>query len=194
MQSHMTHREHRRVRRGGVRRRQGFSLIELLVVIAIIGLLTTIVMASLTNTRMRGRDGRRIADIKQLQVALEMYYDFNGAYPTVLSALASSNFIAAIPNDPRSGLPYAYVALRGAGGTSSICASYHLGVRLEVYSTSSGSNFGDDADTTAGGTYPSGDGTICSGSTWAGNADVPSLDGDFNGTNDATNKVYDMRP
>jgi len=60
---------------------RGFTLIELLVVIAIIGLLASIVLVSLNSARMKARDTKRIAEIKQLMIALEMYYDSNGHYP-----------------------------------------------------------------------------------------------------------------
>ncbi len=60
---------------------KGFTLIELLVVIAIIGLLASIVLVSLNSARAKARDVRRVADLKQVQTALEMYYDTNGSYP-----------------------------------------------------------------------------------------------------------------
>ena len=56
-------------------RRGGFTLIELLVVIAIIGILASIVLASLNSARQKSRDARRIADIKQIQLALELYFE-----------------------------------------------------------------------------------------------------------------------
>jgi len=59
----------------------GFTLIELLVVISIIGLLSSVVLASLNSARMKARDAKRIEDIRQIQLALEMYYDDNGKYP-----------------------------------------------------------------------------------------------------------------
>ena len=60
---------------------RGFTLIELLVVIAIIGILASIVLASLNIARMKGRDARRIADLKEMQNALELYYSDHNAYP-----------------------------------------------------------------------------------------------------------------
>jgi len=62
--------------------KRGFTLIELLVVIAIIGLLSSTVLASLNTARSKARDARRISDVKQMQLALELYYDENGTYPT----------------------------------------------------------------------------------------------------------------
>jgi len=61
--------------------REGFTLVELLVVIAIIGLLASIVLVSLNTARAKARDSRRISDLKQLQLAIEMYYDDYGQYP-----------------------------------------------------------------------------------------------------------------
>ena len=46
--------------------RRGFTLIELLVVIAIIGLLATVVLASLNTARSKSRDARRLSDLKQM--------------------------------------------------------------------------------------------------------------------------------
>jgi len=70
---------------------KGFTLIELLVVIAIIGLLASIVLVSLNSARAKARDVRRIADLRQMQLALEMYYDTNGSYPNRHAYTSSVN-------------------------------------------------------------------------------------------------------
>lgn len=58
---------------------KGFTLIELLVVIAIIGLLSTLAVVALNSARQKSRDAKRVADIKQIQTALELYFaDQNG--------------------------------------------------------------------------------------------------------------------
>ncbi|MCE9586677.1 FKBP-type peptidyl-prolyl cis-trans isomerase, partial [Candidatus Uhrbacteria bacterium] len=91
------------------------------------------VLDSLEQARMKGRDARRVADIKQLQLALELYYDSNGAYPSVLSrdALVTKGFISAVPTDPSTAQPYQY-----AGLGSGTCSGYHLGARLEIATSS----------------------------------------------------------
>lgn len=70
--------------------KQSFTLIELLVVIAIIGILSTVVLVSLQGVRARARDARRLSDIKQIQTALEEYYNDNGHYPISGACNASS--------------------------------------------------------------------------------------------------------
>lgn len=61
--------------------KQGFTLIELLVVIAIIGLLSVLAVITLDNGRRKARDARRLADMKQIQTALDLYYENNGRFP-----------------------------------------------------------------------------------------------------------------
>ena len=66
---------------------KGFTLIELLVVIAIIGILASMVIVSLTGARVKSRDGKRLAELKEMQKALELYYSNNGYYPGTPGAL-----------------------------------------------------------------------------------------------------------
>ena len=73
----MLHKNRRKFESG----RGGFTLIELLVVIAIIAILSTVVMAGLNSARLKGRDANRIASVKQVQSALELYNDSCGGYP-----------------------------------------------------------------------------------------------------------------
>ena len=61
--------------------KKGFTLIELLVVISIIGLLSSVVLASLNTARMKARNSIRIQILKQMKLALSLYYDKNGSFP-----------------------------------------------------------------------------------------------------------------
>lgn len=88
--------------------KKGFTLIELLVVVAIIGLLATLSIVALNNARARARDARRVADVKQIQTALELYYNDQGTYPpavTVNTAIATGTnplvtYMAIVPKNP----------------------------------------------------------------------------------------------
>ncbi len=148
----------------------GFTLIELLVVMAIIGILSGVVLTSLNGARQKGRDARRISDIKQIQLALELYYDSNNKYPLSIgpannSVLVNSGFIASLPVDPSNNAVYEYRPYASTGNTTT-CSSYHLGADLE-----SGITHGvlqSDADITATapaltGTPPTGGETLQTG-------------------------------
>ena len=92
---------------------------ELLVVIAIIGILSAIVIPNLNNARAKGRDARRISDLKSIQLALTTYYDTHRAdgYPLDVDSLygdpdetISPTYLSVMPKDPKSGKMYGYVS------------------------------------------------------------------------------------
>ena len=60
----------------------GFTLIELLVVIAIIGVLSSVVLASLNTARSKARDAKRKEDLHSIQIALTLYFNAYGYYPS----------------------------------------------------------------------------------------------------------------
>ena len=106
---------------------KGFTLIELLASVAIIGILAAIIVASLNSARRGARDVRRIADIRNLRTALEIYYnDHNQVYPTSLNDLVTSGQIPAVPTDILGNTPYSY-----AYYPASRPSFYHLGSSLE---------------------------------------------------------------
>lgn len=82
--------------------KRGFTLIELLVVIAIIGILSSVVFSSISNARMKGRDARRVADLKQIALALELYFDANGQYPSVFGYPLNTGSYYDYSDDPTS--------------------------------------------------------------------------------------------
>ncbi|MEK7514692.1 MAG: type II secretion system protein [Patescibacteria group bacterium] len=59
---------------------KGFTLIELLVVIAIIGLLSSIVLASLNSARAKGADAAIKANLAGIRAQAEILYDTNSGY------------------------------------------------------------------------------------------------------------------
>lgn len=138
------------------KREAGFSLIELLVVIAIIGILSTIVMVSLNTARGKARDARRISDVRQLQLTLQMYYDANNAYPTTVQGLARlttpTAYIGTLPTDPQDQSSYLYCASATKG--------YHLGsANIESDSTALDSDADLVSDGCSSGNFDGTDGT-----------------------------------
>jgi len=119
--------------------KKGFTLIELLIVVSIIGLLSTLAVVALGSARVKARDSKRLADLKQLQTALELYYTDQNSYPTGTSlslgagsaaCLNSSGFtttgcaspyMASVPTDPQ-GSSYTYTMAS---------SSYTIGASLE---------------------------------------------------------------
>ncbi len=86
---------------------KGFTLIELLVVIAIIGLLSTLAVVALNSARAKSRDSKRVADIKQIQTALELYFADNNSYPSMGTGTPAATILG----------------VAGTGGTKVLCGS-----------------------------------------------------------------------
>ena len=107
-----------------------FTLVELLVVIAIIGILSTLSVVALNSARSKARDARRLSDVKQIGMALEMYLDTKGVYPEtpvlsdngVITGLCISDlgisstcgadiYLQKIPAGPKKNENYTYFSL-----------------------------------------------------------------------------------
>src|ERR1035437_8952104 len=103
---------------------KGFTLIELLVVIAIIGILSSVVLASLNTARGKGSDAAIKEDINNARAQAELYYnDHSYAYDGVCAALntATPGGILTMKN-----------AATAAGGTNVKCGDIAAGWAMAI--------------------------------------------------------------
>lgn len=68
---------------------RGFTLIELLVVIAIIGILASVVLASLNSARDKGSDAAVKSNLNNMRAQSEITYDNDGDYTNVCTGAAT---------------------------------------------------------------------------------------------------------
>ncbi len=85
---------------------RGFTLLELLVVISIIGILVAMGAVAYSNAQKKGRDAKRVGDMKAIQSAFEQYYAVNSTYDESCNTMALGGGLPALPNDPKPGYVY----------------------------------------------------------------------------------------
>lgn len=100
----------------------GFTLIELLIVIIMLAVLTTLALVTLNPIAQiqKGQDAQRQQDLKEINSALDTYYNDNNCYPISLPPSGSSwtssggqtLYMQKVPGDPLAaggGQNYAYL-------------------------------------------------------------------------------------
>jgi prepilin-type N-terminal cleavage/methylation domain-containing protein len=122
--------------------RRGFTLIELLVVIAIIGILSSVVLASLNTARNKGNDAAIKSNLAEARAQAELFYDANGnAYVQSTGTISDVCFNGAVQNNVRGIYPSVLGAANAAGiGT----VSYNVAPTASIVScvSTSGSTGG----------------------------------------------------
>jgi prepilin-type N-terminal cleavage/methylation domain-containing protein len=75
--------------------KRAFTLIELLVVIAIIGILSAVVLSSLSQARAKGSDARIKSQLGSLRSATDLYYTSNAnSYGTAGAVCTANMFVS----------------------------------------------------------------------------------------------------
>lgn len=91
----------------GDKKQRGFTLIELMVVISIIGLLASVVLASLDDARAQAKDALRVSDMNTIRQVLEMFYNDHNRYPGELDGVSNSGQMIGVGNEIDAALqPY----------------------------------------------------------------------------------------
>jgi type II secretory pathway pseudopilin PulG len=110
-------------------------------VIAIIGILSSVVLASLSTARQKSRDAKRISDLGQVQLALELFFDRIQSYPSTTANICGAGAAACTPTaNGATGKDWAIVGLAAtnqaflpkapvpAGGGGNSVAYYYVGI------------------------------------------------------------------
>lgn len=107
-----------------IRNNKGFTLIELLVVIAIIGILSSVVLASLNTAREKSQDTAIKANIANARAQAELFYDEGNTYEGVCA-------------DATNGIDTIYAGVEDLSDTSE-CADATGGWAIEADLPSAG--------------------------------------------------------
>lgn len=89
--------------------KKAFNILELIITVSIIGIIVIITMIAFNYLLAWLRDTQRLSDIKQIQLALEVYKKDHGCYPpslegennSLFSSSTSESYLRILPQNPR---------------------------------------------------------------------------------------------
>ena len=118
---------------GHINKARGFTLIELLVVIAIIGILSSVVLASLNTARNRGADSAVKSNLANARTEAELYYDTNNGYGTAGNGYTTANVCSAtLTNGIGDNVQAAIAAGGGTGNCVVTTAGWGASAQLKT--------------------------------------------------------------
>lgn len=179
---------------------KAFTFVELMVTISIIVILSGIVMSNVGSARSKSRDAKRISDLGQIQMAIQLFMErctylplpnSSGELDTSISngcptGTTLGTYLTQIPVDPKTGNKYTYRAYQAYGGSSPhYITDYHLVATLE----NNNNVLKDDADYNADCTNAT---PSALGTNWVG-APCDSNNVRTDGTG-SSEFMYDIRP
>lgn len=141
---------------------RGFTMIELMVVISIIGLLSSVIISSVSVSRDKANVAQRLSSAKEVEKALEVYYSNTGSYPNTSgswSSLCSTwggdtnwipgltpTYLARLPRDPDTNGSNACCYMYRSNGTDfKLTIAYQCATKINTATYGSFSRFIDPA-------------------------------------------------
>ncbi|MBM3257639.1 MAG: zinc-ribbon domain-containing protein [Candidatus Nealsonbacteria bacterium] len=106
-------------------------VIPILYILAYFLIIGSIFTVSMSGAREKARDAQRQSDIRQISLAMEMYYDENGAYATAKNMDGLKNqglelYLVTIPKDPLNDEDYSYYFINNTSDSQRYCVYAEL--------------------------------------------------------------------